>query len=413
MKAVRDSKKIFPLYFAVLYLLTVYYLISTNTLLTNNAMSEWLINYQGGFVRRGLTGEFFFYFSKFLNLDLKFSILIFQIFIYLLYFHLIYKLIVGIYLNKFFILIFFSPAFLFFPLAELEALGRKEILVNIILLCSVLFFQKNKNLKLSFVFFGLTIILLIHEIIVFHFLYFCIFLLLINSKNLQNYNLKIFFIFIFLSILVFSIYFNSYDINMKDKMCLSLVKNFNTVCGFQTHYVVNRLETYIGEVSWQNQHYVRNSFIFVAAFGPIFLLSFFSKFNLEKCNNIFKKIPVILLLVILIVPNFLIFFISVDTGRYFNLTYSNLFIFFFGLYYNQLITIDYKRLKFFEYKIFPKNKVLTFFIIFLMSFSWSPKAVYLDDLGSFPIYRAIEKTPNYYKSILDIKFVKQVGPLAQ
>ena len=117
MKAVRDSKKIFPLYFAILSFLTVYYLISTNTLLTNNAMSEWLINYQGGFVRRGLTGEFFFYFSKFLNLDLKFTILIFQIFIYLLYFLLIYKLIVGIYLNKFFILIFFSPVFLFFPLA--------------------------------------------------------------------------------------------------------------------------------------------------------------------------------------------------------------------------------------------------------------------------------------------------------
>ena len=108
MKAVRDSKKIFLLYFAVLSLLTVYYLLSINTLLTNNAMSEWLINYQGGFVRRGLTGEFFFYFSKFLNLDLKFTILIFQIIIYLVYFLLIYKLIVGIYLNKFFILFLLS-----------------------------------------------------------------------------------------------------------------------------------------------------------------------------------------------------------------------------------------------------------------------------------------------------------------
>ena len=43
-------------------------------------ISEWLINYQGGFVRRGLLGELFFQISIKLNIEIRVIIVIFQIF---------------------------------------------------------------------------------------------------------------------------------------------------------------------------------------------------------------------------------------------------------------------------------------------------------------------------------------------
>lgn len=45
--------------------------------------SEWLINYEGGFVRRGLTGEILFFFVRNLNVDLEWAIKIFCLFCFI------------------------------------------------------------------------------------------------------------------------------------------------------------------------------------------------------------------------------------------------------------------------------------------------------------------------------------------
>ena len=44
--------------------------------------SDWLINYQGGFVRRGLPGEVAFHIAKFFDIKLRVVILLFQIIFY-------------------------------------------------------------------------------------------------------------------------------------------------------------------------------------------------------------------------------------------------------------------------------------------------------------------------------------------
>ena len=49
-------------------------------------ISEWLINYQGGFTRRGLLGELIFQFSKIIGITIREAILIFQIITYIVYF---------------------------------------------------------------------------------------------------------------------------------------------------------------------------------------------------------------------------------------------------------------------------------------------------------------------------------------
>ena len=170
-------------YFIFLFIITFYYLLTLNVVETYNAMTEWLINYQGGFVRRGLFGEALFKLSQHLNLDLKFSILITQIILYGTFYYFIYLLIKDLKLNKFLLFIIFSPVFLFYPIAELEALGRKEILVSILFLTISIFFKQNLNLKIFIFFFGSLIVLLTHEIIVFYFLNFLIFLLILNKEK--------------------------------------------------------------------------------------------------------------------------------------------------------------------------------------------------------------------------------------
>ena len=45
---------------------------------------DWIINYQGGFVRRGLTGEFLFQIHNLLNFDIDILIFIFVSFLYLI-----------------------------------------------------------------------------------------------------------------------------------------------------------------------------------------------------------------------------------------------------------------------------------------------------------------------------------------
>ena len=54
-------------------------------------ISEWLINYQGGFTRRGLIGEIIFQLSKIFSLTIRELILIFQLTTYLIYYVLVYK----------------------------------------------------------------------------------------------------------------------------------------------------------------------------------------------------------------------------------------------------------------------------------------------------------------------------------
>ena len=63
--------------------------------------------------------------------------------------------------------------------------------------------------------------------------------------------------------------------------------------------------------------------------------------------------------------------------------------------FNNLIILNHQSLKKFENYFFPKSKMLCAIIIFLVCFSWNPKAVYHEDLGSFPIYRTYEKIDNF------------------
>ena len=58
--------KLLILISSVIIIVNFFYFVKEQSL---NQYADWLINYQGGFVRRGLIGEIFIKFTKFFQLD--------------------------------------------------------------------------------------------------------------------------------------------------------------------------------------------------------------------------------------------------------------------------------------------------------------------------------------------------------
>ncbi len=116
--------------------------------------SDWLINYQGGFTRRGLIGEFFFQIHNITHVDLDKIILFFVGLLYLSFLYLIYLPTKKINLNFLNTLIVFSPLS-FLNIVYLKTLvGRKEILLFSAFAIFLHFYKKIKfeNVKYFIIF---------------------------------------------------------------------------------------------------------------------------------------------------------------------------------------------------------------------------------------------------------------------
>ena len=176
------SNKIILTYFTYLFFSCVFFLIyHLNEFPNKYVFTDWLINYEGGFVRRGLLGQIIYKTAEITNLEIKYIILYFQIFSYLVYFYLFWLFFQKIKINYFWYLLVFSPVLFLYPLSELEALGRKEIIViTLFLLFAYIKYNNLNNLIYSFVgIFSLST--LIHEVTVFYFFHY-IFVIYLKNK---------------------------------------------------------------------------------------------------------------------------------------------------------------------------------------------------------------------------------------
>ncbi len=394
---------LFIFYILIISFLTVYYLISQNIVITNNAIAEWLINYQGGFVRRGFLGEIVYQISLFFKINLRFTFLILQIFLYLIYYILIYKLFRNIKFNYLILLTVFSPIFILFPVAELEALGRKEIILFIILILSSNFFFKNNenNFGLFFISLSFPILLLIFETSIFYSFFF-IFIILISCKKLnKKYFTKLFLFSLPSLIIVFLLILNPHSMEDTEKMCEAL-KKVGEACGMPTFFLSKKIGYHMQEVNWKPEHILRYLTIFLLGFGPLLALIKNSRFNKAKVDENLKKLPFVYYILISILISLVMMFIAVDSGRWMHISYSCSIITYFIILKNKVVILNQNSslIKFFETKI---NKLIKILLFLVVCMSWNPKAVYHEDIGSLPLYRAIEKTTNYYENILSIK----------
>ena len=67
----------FLIYIIFSIFFVIYFLYIKHSVGNDSSVSEWLINYQGGFTRRGIIGEICFQLASFFDLQLRFVIFLF------------------------------------------------------------------------------------------------------------------------------------------------------------------------------------------------------------------------------------------------------------------------------------------------------------------------------------------------
>ena len=379
-----NNNKILSTYFLYLILGSVFYLTFHIGEFPNKyTYTDWLINYEGGFVRRGLLGQIIFELSKLLNIKLQFILLFTQIAIYCTYFFLFYLLFLKKKINFFWILIIFSPILLLYPLAELEALGRKDIFViSFFLIFSMINYKTLDHLIIFFIIlFGFSC--LIHEITILYIFHYFFVMYLKNKsfKNQRIYKKHYLIFFVFTGVLLYLNLFLHNFVVVEDIVNSYNYENFTTESGSFSH-----ISPSIDTVFLKTFNNI--SIVSIVRYGFIFLIStapliYFIQLKNEHANKYFKFHNIFFIILLLSIPLYLLIF---DWGRVIYINY-NFFIIIIILIFN-LNLIDEKH---FQKKLNNLNRSIKIIAFIIICFSFCPKILITDDLASFPLYRSVTK----------------------
>lgn len=367
-------------------ILSIFLLIFKSTKEIDFSISEILINYNGGLIARGFLGHLIFNIQQFLDVDLVKLALTFQIFFSTVYTFLLYKIFnnKNLLITKLDVLIFLLPTLLFFPIYEIEGLGRKEILIFITF--SYLILQNgvpNKIITLIYSLVILPALVLSWELSVLYFpYYFIVFWTKYRVMRLLD-SFKIFIIFIPGLLAFFMLWFNPPDQNTLDIMCetINCLGRSAELENFNIHFA--HFDYVHDKASFIN--YLRFLIFFVISYIPIYL--YLKKINILKINFfIINKIPNLnYLFFLIIIPQLIIFIFALDWGRYLNVLITMTYLFLIFLRISNLIpNIN-------EFKIFNLKEKYINFIIIIYCFSWYPKLLLWYDTGSFPPLRLINR----------------------
>ena len=131
------------------FILYIFSLFEFQISLTEYVLIENLINYQGGFVRRGLLGNVILKFNYYSGVNHIKIIIFIYLSAYLIFIILFYKILKKIWvINPYlFLFISISPSTLFFPLFDFNALFRKEIFFFIVFFYHVYIAQQTIQKK--------------------------------------------------------------------------------------------------------------------------------------------------------------------------------------------------------------------------------------------------------------------------
>ena len=379
------------IYLIILYLFAVFFFFQKYNNYVEWTISEWLINYQGGFTRRGLIGEIVFQISKLSSLTIRETILTFQITTYLLYFYLLYKFLKDTNNNILFIFAIFSPLFVIYPIAEVEVLGRKEIFIYVSFLLVVNIFSIKNIQKRHYFYFSIILMIscLIWEGFVIYISYFIFILILKNNLVLnKSFLTKLTISLIPLSISFYFVFFHRLDENGLKMMCQSINECYGAIS-----YLNRSLSSNISEVTskFQISFLIRYILVLIIGFFPLFLLIKNSKLNYKQKfkNDYFYLI----FFIIIFTPSLIFYYIAQDWGRWVSISYTLSLLTYVYSLKNNFIVLNFDRI---NYSIFRKKFVVIFlFIIF--AFGWAPKTLINEDVGSIPIYR---KSVEIIKSVI-------------
>ncbi len=383
-------------YLSLLLLFSIFFLYLKYPVANDSTISEWLINYEGGFTKRGVTGQFAIFLSRLLEQDLRWVIYILQVFFCSLYFIFIFNFFKNKLYDRISLLAIFTPIFILYPVAEIEVLARKELIVFSLYLI-YLAVPRINYFKKFFLTIFFTLSILIWEPVIF---YTPIFLLIeIIENKIEKIDLNLLkIIFLFLPGVLFGFYFAFYPIgpDEHEQMKFVLKNEFNENCYMSCALLKSKssiMQQFAQYKVYTFERIIRYVLIIIIGFYPIYLLLKNSKlknnniFFVTKFQNLFSPV------FICSTPVIILFAMGYDWGRWVNITYFFIVIFYFYLFKKDLIEHNSDLNKNFIYKMNRKIFVILFIIF---CFGWNPKTTLTGDVASFPGYRIPYKTISYF-----------------
>ncbi len=397
----------FQIYVLVLIFFGIFFLYSKHDVGNDSSLSDWLINYEGGFVRRGLIGQIIINFSSILSFKLRDSILVFQLFFFISYYSLIILFCKNLFQNRLIILAIFSPIFILYPVAEIEVLGRKELIVFTIFL-SYLFFD-IKNLKTQFIY---KLILFPIGILTWEpvFLFFS-FLLLIDIFvfRVKNFDKRFYLILLSYFVPIFFvvfIYLNPISVENYTIMVDFLKNQFGERCYMSCNYVGNQSANSFYELykdflnKFKFTYALRYFLIVLIGFLPLCLIIIYSKISNKKEELIISKFGNLFYpFLIAFLPSVVLYLVMYDWGRVVHISYTFSLLTFLYLLKENFIQFSNQKIQINYITKMSKKFFITAF--FLFAFGWNPKVVMVDDVASKPIYATPYK---FYKYFIRDKF---------
>lgn len=389
-----DWSSYYLYYILILIVCGVFILYSKHDVGNDSSLSDWLINYSGGFVRRGLVGQIVLEFAYFFSIKLRDAIVIFQIISFVTYYLLVFFLLRKTLTNRLLILSVFSPVFILFPIAEIEAFGRKEIFILLIVI--LYFFSNIRDIKtqLIFKFFIFPISILIWEPAIIFYPYLLLIDLVVFKINKLNKNL----IWLFLSYLVvflvtIFVYLNSISSENFDLMRNTLINDFGENCYMSCLFVGNQSQNSLMELANANAvivkplHIIRYTLIVLIGFYPLFNLLQISKLNNKELFFLSNYKNLIFPFIVVFSPALILYVLMYDWGRIVHISYSFMLLSYIFLLKNNLIKIDQDKL---SQNIFINLSNKMFFILFIIfCLCWNPKTVMRADIATNSFYKII------------------------
>ena len=410
-KSSNDWSSYYLYYILILIVFGVFILYSKHDVGNDSSLSDWLINYSGGFVRRGLVGQIVLEFAYFFSIKLRDAIVIFQIISFVTYYVLVFFLLRRTITNRLLILSVFSPIFILFPIAEIEAFGRKEIFILLIVI--LYFFSNIRDIKtqLIFKFFIFPISILIWEPAIIFYPYLLLIDLVVFKINKLNKNL----IWLFLSYLVvflvtIFVYLNSISSENFDLMRNTLIKDFGENCYMSCLFVGNQSQNSLMELTNANAvivkplHIIRYILIVLIGFYPLFNLLQISKLNNKELFFLSNYKNLLFPFIVVFSPSLFLYVLMYDWGRIVHISYSFMLLSYIFLLKNNLIKIDQDKL---SQNIFINLSNKMFFILFIIfCLCWNPKTVMRADIATNSFYKIIYNSSKKIFGFEGIRFLQ-------
>ena len=391
------------IYTALLIFFGISFLYSKHNVGNDSSISDWFINYSGGFVRRGFTGEIITNFSTLFSIGLRDSILIFQIGFFVVLYYLIFLFCKNLFLNRLLILSILSPIFVLYPVAEIEALGRKELIVFLFYLTYLFAYIRSTTIQLIYKLLLFPICILIWEPSIFFFSYIFLldlFVFRINKFDKDFFNL----ILSYLPSLVITIFIYLNPISPENYLIMAnnLKSEFGEICYMSCSFVGAQSDNSFNELfetltkNFKISYAFRYLLILLIGFLPLVILLKYSSIK-KKDSVIFEKKfkNLFLIFFVTFLPSTVLYFVMYDWARVIHVAYFFSLTTFLFLLKENFILLDKNKIRKNLISDISKKKFLMIFIIFTLS--WNPKVVMSDDVASKPIYAIPYK---FYKLFL-------------